>query len=71
MEREERDEARKYALQSEMEQLSGDAKSVLVAAISNSPISFAELEMRWSHALRQAVSRNSAYNVCGWNELEI
>jgi tetratricopeptide (TPR) repeat protein len=39
------DEARKYALQREMEQLTPDAKSVLVAAaIADSPISLAELE---------------------------
>jgi len=39
------DEARKYALQREMEQLSVDAKNVLVAAaVADSAISFAELE---------------------------
>src|SRR6266700_8989 len=39
------DEARKYALQREMEKLSNDAKRVLVgAAISDEAVSFAELE---------------------------
>jgi tetratricopeptide (TPR) repeat protein len=39
------DEARKYALQREMEQLSEDARKVLIAAaISDHPISLAELE---------------------------
>ena len=39
------DEARKYALQREMEKLSADAKKVLVAAaISEGPVSAAELE---------------------------
>ena len=39
------DEARKYALQREMEKLSQDAKKVLIAAaIPDGPISFAELE---------------------------
>lgn len=39
------DEARKYALQREMERLSQDGKKVLVAAaVTDGPISFAELE---------------------------
>jgi tetratricopeptide (TPR) repeat protein len=39
------DEARKYALQREVEQLSVDARKVLVAAaVTDGPISFAELE---------------------------
>lgn len=39
------DEARKYALQREMEKLTQDARKVLIAtAISDGPISFAELE---------------------------
>lgn len=39
------DEARKYALQRELERLSTDAKKVLIAAaITDDPISFAELE---------------------------
>ena len=39
------DEARKYALQREMESLSQDAKKVLVAAVvTDGPISYAELE---------------------------
>jgi len=39
------DEARKYALQREIEKLSSDAKKILVAAaVSDDPISFAELE---------------------------
>jgi len=39
------DEARKYALQRELEQLTVDAKRVLIAAaITDDPISFAELE---------------------------
>jgi tetratricopeptide (TPR) repeat protein len=39
------DEARKYALQREIEKLSGDAKKILIAAaVTDDPISFAELE---------------------------
>ena len=39
------DEARKYALQREIEKLSSDAKKVLIAAaVTDDPISFAELE---------------------------
>ena len=39
------DEARKYALQRELEQLSGDGRKVLIAAaVTDDPVSFAELE---------------------------
>lgn len=39
------DEARKYALQREIEKLSGDARKILIAAaVTDNPISFAELE---------------------------
>jgi len=39
------DEARKYALQREIEKLSGDARKILIAAaVTDDPISFAELE---------------------------
>jgi tetratricopeptide (TPR) repeat protein len=39
------DEARKYALEREIEKLSGDAKKILIAAaVTDDPISFAELE---------------------------